>query len=374
MNVTGLWTKLGNELADEPLLVMALLAALIALATTPLAFAVLGRMDWFKAGRGRVMQRPEFASIVAAMVLVMGIPAIFAALVLKSRSFDKNRYEFDPNRTWSVLEQGRGFQSVEEADAAVKAEMERLATGAEEPGRHRQEARRGDARTAGRRGNLGSGGAGAFRPCLQSLAGVRKSVGVDGPQQLHGLHRAAGRAALARPHRQRGRADVMARRSPRPRSPPASRPAPAGRSGLGPARGRGRDGPPSPSLRRRSPPCCRLRTCRRAGRWASRARNTSRRSTPRTSTRRSTAAPRASSSTTSRGWPTPTTTPTGDASNEIQLYIFEMADALKALGKYGSEKPDEAKPVAIGDRGLHRGGQHALLRGEILHPDRLDPG
>ena len=49
MNVTGLWTKLGNELADEPLLVMALLAALLAIATTPLAFAVLGRMDWFKA-------------------------------------------------------------------------------------------------------------------------------------------------------------------------------------------------------------------------------------------------------------------------------------------------------------------------------------
>ena len=33
--------------------------------------------------------------------------------------------------------------------------------------------------------------------------------------------------------------------------------------------------------------------------------------------------------------------PTGDPSNELQLYIFEMADPLKALGKYGSEKPDE---------------------------------
>ena len=36
--------------------------------------------------------------------------------------------------------------------------------------------------------------------------------------------------------------------------------------------------------------------------------------------------------------------PTGDPSNELQLYIFEMADPLKALGKYGSEKPDEFKP------------------------------
>ena len=38
--------------------------------------------------------------------------------------------------------------------------------------------------------------------------------------------------------------------------------------------------------------------------------------------------------------------PTGDPSNELQLYIFEMADPLKALGKYGSEKPDEFKTVA----------------------------
>ena len=38
-----------------------------------------------------------------------------------------NRYEFDPNRTWSVLEQGREFKNVKEADEAVKQEMERLA-------------------------------------------------------------------------------------------------------------------------------------------------------------------------------------------------------------------------------------------------------
>src|SRR5208283_4447424 len=127
MNVTGLWAKYGNEFRDDPLLVLALTAALFALAATPIAFAILGRLEWFKARRGRVMQRPEFSSIVAAMILVMMIPAIFSALVLKSRSFDKNRYEFDPNRTWSVLDQGRGFKSLEEADAAVKGEMERLA-------------------------------------------------------------------------------------------------------------------------------------------------------------------------------------------------------------------------------------------------------
>src|SRR5262249_61750830 len=77
--------------------------------------------------RGRVMMRPSFALVVCAMMLVMGIPAIFCALAIKSESFDKNRYEFDPNKTWSVLEQGRGFHSVQEADEAVRREMQRLA-------------------------------------------------------------------------------------------------------------------------------------------------------------------------------------------------------------------------------------------------------
>src|SRR5271156_6973215 len=127
MNSTGLWAQYRDELVSDPLLVLALSAAFLALATTPLAFAILGRLQWFKARRGRILQRPEFASIVVGMILVMGIPAIFAALVIKSRAFDRNRYEFDPNRTWSVLEQGRGFQNVKEADNAVKLEMERLA-------------------------------------------------------------------------------------------------------------------------------------------------------------------------------------------------------------------------------------------------------
>ena len=73
------------------------------------------------------MQRPEFSSIVVGMMLVMAIPAIFAALVIKSRWFDHNRYEFDPNKTWSVLDQGREYKTLKEADDAVRLEMERLA-------------------------------------------------------------------------------------------------------------------------------------------------------------------------------------------------------------------------------------------------------
>ena len=48
--------------------------------------------------------------------------------------------------------------------------------------------------------------------------------------------------------------------------------------------------------------------------------------------------------------------PTGDESNEVQLYIFEMSDPLKALGKYGSEKPDGVKALPIGTEGYESAG------------------
>ena len=115
--------KWRDALWNDPLLTVAVTAAVLALVLTPPAFAVLGRMQWFQARRGRTLQRPSFATTVVAMMLVMGIPAIFLALVVKSQYFDKNRYEFDPNKTWSVLDQGRGFHDVKEADLAVRREM-----------------------------------------------------------------------------------------------------------------------------------------------------------------------------------------------------------------------------------------------------------
>ena len=183
MNLTWLWKAYTNEVADDPLLVLALTTALVAIATTPLAFGILGRMQWFKTRRGRIMQRPEFASIVVGMLLIMAIPAIFAALVLKSRSFDKNRYEFDPNKTWSVLEQGRGLRSLEEADAAVKREMDRLAL---ERKNLVNSVKKLDESMLALRAVVGTSAtvAQTFPSVLQSLANVRKSVGLDGPQQL----------------------------------------------------------------------------------------------------------------------------------------------------------------------------------------------
>src|ERR1700761_9271965 len=105
-------SKLNDYFTSSPIQALALLAALIAIASTPIAFAVLGRLDWFKARRGRVMMKPEFSSIVVGMMLVISIPAIFAALVVKSGHWDKNRYEYDPNKTWSVLEQGSGIRDL----------------------------------------------------------------------------------------------------------------------------------------------------------------------------------------------------------------------------------------------------------------------
>ena len=183
MNLTRLWAQFLAELGSDPFMVLGVLAALVALATTPLTFAILGRLDWFKARRGRILQRPEFSSIVVGMMLVMAIPAIFAALVIKSRSFDHNRYEFDPNRTWSVLEQGREFKSVQAADAAVKQEMERLAL---ERKNLVDNVKKLDEAMLALRGAAVTSPAVAERipKVLQSLAGVRKSVGLDGPQQL----------------------------------------------------------------------------------------------------------------------------------------------------------------------------------------------
>ncbi len=46
---------------------------------------------------------------------------------MKSEFFDKDRYEFDPNKTWSVMEQGRVFKDYQDLDRKLKSEEIRLA-------------------------------------------------------------------------------------------------------------------------------------------------------------------------------------------------------------------------------------------------------
>jgi hypothetical protein len=117
------------------------------------------------------------------MMLVMGIPAILLALVVKSQYFDKNRYEFDPNQTWTIIEQGRGFRSPEELNEAIRGEMQRLAN-------QRKELVEGvkkldEAMLTLRAAAAQSPAVAQALPIvLQRLAGVRQAVGVDGPQQL----------------------------------------------------------------------------------------------------------------------------------------------------------------------------------------------
>ena len=41
--------------------------------------------------------------------------------------------------------------------------------------------------------------------------------------------------------------------------------------------------------------------------------------------------------------------PSGDEDSEVQLFVFEMGDPLKARGKFDAEKPDTVTSVAIGE-------------------------
>ncbi len=363
MNVTGLWAKYGNELRDDPLLVLALTAALFALAATPIAFAVLGRMEWFKARRGRVMQRPEFASIVVGMILVMAIPAIFSALVLKSRYFDKNRYEFDPNKTWSVLEQGRGLASVKEADAAVQREMERLAL---ERKNLVDNVKKLDEAMLALRAVAGTSPAVAqtFPGVLQSLAGVRKSVGVDGPQQL--LDFTAPPAELknavagipAAPT-----ATIAAAGSLLPASVSTSAPTAGTGNGLAPAQVEAEIAAvPEPQKAIAAMlPLSDLPSGWTPGKSGTKyiesfnAENLYEKIDGRAESFLQYGV---------KGMAYTFYHPTGDPSNELQLYVFEMADSLKALGKYGSEKPDEAKVIPVGDEGYTAAGSTLFYAGK----------
>ena len=358
MNLTGLWAKYGTELAEDPLLVVALTAALVAFATTPIVFAVLGRSAWFKARRGRVMQRPEFSSIVAGMMLVMAIPAIFSALVLKSRSFDRNRYEFDPNKTWSVLEQGRGFKSVEEADAAVKLAMQRLAL---ERKNLVDNVKKLDEAMLALRAVAGTSPAvaQAFPAVLQSLAGVRKSVGVDGPQQLQDFTAppaelrtlVAGTPAAASP--------AIASAVPAPAPTPTVSP----RNGLAPAQVAAElAAVPEPQKAIAAMvPLADLPSGWTAGKSGEKyietfnAENLYEKIDGRAESFLQYDV---------KGMAYTFYHPAGDASNEIQLYVFEMANQLKALGKYGSEKPDEAKPIAVGTEGYTTAGSTLFYAGK----------
>ena len=352
MNATGWAARFLRSFQDDPLTFAAIVAAMIALATTPIAFAVLGRIDWFKARRGRVLQKPEFSSIVAAMILVMGIPAIFLALAVKSRHFDKDRYEFDPNKTWSVLEQGRGYNSVKEADAAVKVEMERLAM--ERKNLVNTVKKLDEAMLTLRAAAVTSPAvAQAIPNVLERLAKVRQSVGVDGPQQLMDFTAPPVEIAALAPAASSGIV-VMA-------PTPAPVAAPVGAGLTKPQRDAEIAAVPAPQKPLASfLPLVDIPTGWTVGKSGEKyvetfnADNLFEKIDGRAESFVDFKV---------KGMAYTYYHPVGDDTNEIQVYIFELGDTLKALGKYGTEKPDQFKAIEVGAEGYTTAGSTLFYSG-----------
>jgi hypothetical protein len=180
---SGMMAAIQDWFLSDPLRGLAALACVIALATTPIAFILLARKEYLHTRRGRSYRRPEWWSVVCGMALVMGVPGIILALLVKSQYFDEDRYAFDPNETWSVVEQGRQFRNARELSEAAEREFKRL-----------QEERRllVDGVKTLDEAMIGLRAAAATSPptaqaipeVLENLATIRKAVGVDAPQQL----------------------------------------------------------------------------------------------------------------------------------------------------------------------------------------------
>ncbi|HMF35638.1 MAG TPA: DUF6599 family protein, partial [Isosphaeraceae bacterium] len=284
-------------------------------------------------------------------------------LVLKSRYFDKNRYEFDPNKTWSVLEQGRGLASVQEADAAVQREMQRLAL---ERKNLVDNVKKLDEAMLALRAVAGTSPAVAqtFPGVLQSLAGVRKSVGVDGPQQLLDftappaeLKNAAAGIPVATT------ATIAAAGSPLSASVSASAPTAGTGNGLAPAQVEAEIAvvPEPQKAIAAMLPLSDLPPGWTPGKSGTKyiesfnADNLYEKIDGRAESFLQYGV---------KGMAYTFYHPTGDPSIEVQLYVFEMADSLKALGKYGSEKPDEAKVIPVGDEGYTAAGSTLFYAGK----------
>jgi hypothetical protein len=345
-STTGILSQLRDLFWADPLRGVAVAAAVIALATTPIAFAVLGRMDYLQTRRGRTYRRPSWPAVVCGMVLVMGIPCIFLALVVKSQYFDKNRYEFDPNQTWTIIEQGRGYRTPQELNEAIRAEMQRLANERKnlvENVKKLDEAMLGLRAVAGQAPAVAQ----AMPIVLQRLAGVRQSVGVDGPQQL--LDFTAPPAALPTTVP----TSIAVAPTPTVQAPSITPVAPGGGLTRAEVDAELASVPEPQRPLAAMLPLADLPTGWTAGKSGSRhlesfnAENLFEKIDGRAESFIQYDV---------RGMTYAYYHPAGDESNEVQVYIFEMGSPLKALGKYGSEKPDDAKTVPIGSEGYTTAG------------------
>ncbi len=350
---------------NDPLFALAATAAAVALATTPLAFAVLGRSKWFQARRGRVLQTPEFSSIVAAMMLVMGIPAIFLVFAVKSRYFDENRYAFDPNKTLSVLDQGRGYADLKAADEAVRVEMKRLA---EERKNLADSVRKLDDAMLALRVSAAAAPTVALKlpDVLQRLAKVRSSVGIDGPQQLmdftappQDIAGAVGRPASVTAVAGAAPAALPVAVAPAATVVPTPAPVANGLSKEQVAAEIGAVPGPQKTI------AAMLPLADLPAGWVVAKSGDHYLETFNAENLFEKIDGRAESFVDYKvkGMAYTYYHPAGDESNEVQVYIFELSDTLKALGKYGTEKPDEIKPLKVGADGYTSAGSTFFYSG-----------
>jgi hypothetical protein len=341
----GTLAQLRELVASDPLLTVAFIASAIAYATTPLAFLVLGRLNYLKTRRGRSFQPPSLASVVAGMMLVMGIPAIFCALAIKSRGFDRNRYEFDPNRSWSVLEQGRGYVDLVEADQALKKEQERLDAERRLLGNNLRDFDKAILETVNEMGGASPKMLAAIQKLEGQLGPAHKWARVDAPHQLLDLSATPVEVLVAK------NMPVVSVAGMAPGAPAA-----APTNGLSKAQvdtELASVPAPQKALAALLP-----LTDVPAG-WTIGKMGDGHLETFNADNLYEKIDGRAESFALFdvKGMAYTFYHPTGDDSNEVQLYIFEMGNTLKALGKYGSEKPEEdATPVAVGKEGYTSAG------------------
>ncbi|GIW88473.1 MAG: hypothetical protein KatS3mg108_2797 [Isosphaeraceae bacterium] len=345
--LTDYWADLRAFALESPLNALAAVAAAAALATLPIAFAVLARTPWFKARRGRILQTPSFAAVVSGLLLSMGIPAILLGLMVKSQYYDRNRYEFDPNRVSSVLDQGRQFElrtlreSLEKADEAIRAEQKRLAA---------ERKSLVDAVKKLDQAMLSLGEAAlrhratsdALAPTVQALGGVRKAVGLDADARWQELV-----AILNDPQRRLGlieaAAPVVAAAGV------SAQPAGPAPLSLGPYEAELAAIPAAQVPLARLLPLDQVPAGWNVGDLGGRHIETF---TADNLFEKINGRAESFLQYSVTGMAYAQFEPVEDPeAGDVQLYVYAFVDPLRALGKYGSERPAEAEPLGVGSDG-----------------------
>ncbi len=343
---TDFFARLKEFSTASGLNAVVVLAAAVALASTPIAFAIMGGQKWFQARRGRQEQRPSFATVVVATLLVMGIPAILLALMVKSQYFDRDRYEFDPNRVITTLDEGRQFNSVAKADEAVREEQKQLA---EKEKNLTESVKKLDTAmiALAEAATQSPPAADATLLALDALGKVRQSVGVDAPHEFEDLvvklknPTPAPMLVAAGPGMVGTGAQVA----------PAAAPSPYDREIAN-----------VPAPQRELAKLLPLDEAPQG--WEVGEMGDGHLETFNAENLYEKIDGRAESFVQYdvTGMSYTNYHPKGDDSGEVQLYVFAFASPLKAFGKYGSEKPQDTETVAIGDEGYTAAGSVSFYR------------